>query len=113
MFRQYLILTILLVISGAWSIQNAALTGELNQLQAEGRNLTPQKELAAKEAVEKFTGKKCKICCTRKTLPNLRLLQKYAVQLGGGINHRFNLSDEYLIKDNHIASTKNIKEIVN
>ena len=62
--------------------------------------------------VSAIKGKKCKICCTRKTLPNLRLLQKYAVQLGGGINHRFNLSDEYLIKDNHIASTKNIKEIV-
>ncbi len=48
--------------------------------------------------------KKNKICCTRKTIPNLRLIQKYAVKLGGGINHRFNLSDEYLIKDNHVAS---------
>ena len=48
--------------------------------------------------------KKCKICCTRKTIPNLRLIQKYAVKLGGGTNHRFNLSDEFLIKDNHIAS---------
>ena len=49
--------------------------------------------------------KKCKICCTRKTIPNMRVIQKYAVKLGGGINHRFNLSDEYLIKDNHIASS--------
>ena len=49
--------------------------------------------------------KSCKICCTRKTIPNMRVIQKYAVQLGGGINHRFNLSDEYLIKDNHIASS--------
>ena len=49
--------------------------------------------------------KKCKICCTRKTTPNLRVIQKYAVKLGGGTNHRFNLSDEYLIKDNHIASS--------
>ena len=57
-------------------------------------------------------GKSCKICCTRKTIPNLRLMQKYAVKLGGGFNHRFNLSDEYLIKDNHIAASKNIKEIV-
>ena len=57
-------------------------------------------------------GKSCKICCTRKTIPNLRLMQKYAVKLGGGLNHRFNLSDEYLIKDNHIAASKNIKEIV-
>ena len=55
--------------------------------------------------------KKCKICCTRKTIPNLRVIQKYAVKLGGGTNHRFNLSDEFLIKDNHIASS-NIREIV-
>ena len=60
----------------------------------------------------KKAGKKCKICCTRKTIPNLRVIQKYAVKLGGGTNHRFNLSDEYLIKDNHIAASKNIKEIV-
>jgi nicotinate-nucleotide pyrophosphorylase (carboxylating) len=53
----------------------------------------------------KLTGKKTKICCTRKTIPNLRVIQKYAVKIGGGINHRFNLSDEYLIKDNHIASS--------
>ena len=49
--------------------------------------------------------KNSKICCTRKTIPTLRVIQKYAVKLGGGINHRFNLSDEYLIKDNHIASS--------
>jgi nicotinate-nucleotide pyrophosphorylase (carboxylating) len=53
----------------------------------------------------KLVGKKTKICCTRKTIPNLRVIQKYAVKIGGGINHRFNLSDEYLIKDNHIASS--------
>ena len=52
----------------------------------------------------KLTNKKCKICCTRKTIPTLRVIQKYAVRLGGGFNHRFNLSDEFLIKDNHIAS---------
>ncbi|MDC0975187.1 carboxylating nicotinate-nucleotide diphosphorylase [Candidatus Pelagibacter sp.] len=59
----------------------------------------------------KLAGKKCKICCTRKTIPNIRVIQKYAVKLGGGTNHRFNLSDEFLIKDNHIASS-NIKTIV-
>ena len=59
----------------------------------------------------KLAGKKCKICCTRKTIPNLRVVQKYAVKLGGGTNHRFNLSDEFLIKDNHVASS-NIKELV-
>ena len=52
----------------------------------------------------KAVNKKTKICCTRKTTPSLRVLQKYAVKLGGGINHRFNLSDEFLIKDNHISS---------
>jgi len=56
--------------------------------------------------------KKCKICCTRKTIPNVRVIQKYAVKLGGGTNHRFNLSDEYLIKDNHIEANQNIVEIV-
>ena len=60
----------------------------------------------------RLAGKKCKICCTRKTIPNLRVIQKYAVKLGGGTNHRFNLSDEFLIKDNHIASA-NLKELVN
>ena len=59
----------------------------------------------------KLAGKKSKICCTRKTIPNLRVIQKYAVKLGGGINHRFNLSDEYLIKDNHVASS-NIRSLV-
>ena len=59
----------------------------------------------------KLAGKQCKICCTRKTIPNMRVIQKYAVKLGGGINHRFNLSDEFLIKDNHIASS-DIKNLV-
>ena len=59
----------------------------------------------------KLAGKKTKICCTRKTIPNFRVIQKYAVKLGGGTNHRFNLSDEYLIKDNHIASS-NLKNLV-
>ena len=62
--------------------------------------------------VNKVKGKSCKICCTRKTFPNLRLLQKYGVKLGGGINHRFNLSDEILIKDNHIAVNNNIRSLV-
>ena len=60
----------------------------------------------------KLAGKKTKICCTRKTIPNLRVIQKYAVKLGGGTNHRFNLSDEFLIKDNHIASSKKFEEII-
>ena len=62
--------------------------------------------------VKKVKGKSCKICCTRKTLPNLRLIQKYGVKLGGGINHRFNLSDEILIKDNHISVDQDIRDLV-
>ena len=60
--------------------------------------------------VNKVNGKS-KICCTRKTIPSLRVIQKYAVNIGGGVNHRFNLSDEYLIKDNHI-SISNLKFLV-
>ena len=60
----------------------------------------------------KKVSKKTKICCTRKTIPNFRVIQKYAVKLGGGTNHRFNLSDEFLIKDNHIGTTKNFEEII-
>jgi len=57
--------------------------------------------------------KKTRICCTRKTTPNLRLLEKYAVKKGGGHNHRYNLSDEILIKDNHISAEDNLKDLVN
>ena len=65
-----------------------------------------------KKFVDKVKGKSCKICCTRKTAPNLRSIQKYGVKLGGGLNHRFNLSDEILIKDNHIAIDGNIRALV-
>ena len=60
----------------------------------------------------KLINRKCKICCTRKTIPNIRVIQKYAVKLGGGTNHRFNLSDEFLIKDNHIEVDESIVKIV-
>jgi len=60
----------------------------------------------------KKIGKKTKICCTRKTTPNLRILEKYAVRKGGGFNHRFNLSDEILIKDNHISASNSLRELV-
>ena len=65
-----------------------------------------------KKFSDKVKGKSCKICCTRKTSPNLRYAQKYGVKLGGGLNHRFNLSDEILIKDNHIAVDGNIHKLV-
>jgi len=61
----------------------------------------------------KKVGNKTKICCTRKTIPNLRLLEKYAVKKGGGHNHRFNLSDEILIKENHIASDVSLENLIN
>jgi nicotinate-nucleotide pyrophosphorylase (carboxylating) len=56
--------------------------------------------------------RKTKICCTRKTTPNLRLLEKYAVKKGGGHNHRYNLSDEILIKDNHISAENSLQNLV-
>jgi len=56
--------------------------------------------------------RKTKICCTRKTTPNLRILEKYAVKKGGGHNHRYNLSDEILIKDNHISAEENLRDLV-
>ena len=55
---------------------------------------------------------KTKICCTRKTTPNLRLLEKYAVRKGGGYNHRYNLSDEVLIKENHFKSETSLRKII-
>jgi len=55
---------------------------------------------------------KTKICCTRKTTPNLRTLEKYSVRKGGGHNHRYNLSDEILIKENHISASNNLRELV-
>ena len=55
---------------------------------------------------------KTKICCTRKTTPNLRLLEKYAVKKGGGYNHRYNLSDEVLIKENHFKSEISLRSII-
>ena len=53
--------------------------------------------------VQEIKGTEAKICCTRKTIPGIRTLQKYAVLAGGGSNHRFGLDDCVLIKDNHIA----------
>jgi len=60
----------------------------------------------------KKVSKKTKICCTRKTTPNLRLLEKYAVKKGGGYNHRYNLSEEILIKDNHINAENNLRRLI-
>jgi nicotinate-nucleotide pyrophosphorylase (carboxylating) len=59
---------------------------------------------ATAEIVDAVSHTKAKICCTRKTTPGLRVLEKYAVRCGGGINHRMGLYDQVLIKDNHIAA---------
>jgi nicotinate-nucleotide pyrophosphorylase (carboxylating) len=61
---------------------------------------------------EAVKGTKARIVCTRKTLPNLRILQKYAVRCGGGFNHRFGLDDAVLIKDNHIAAAGGIAPVM-
>jgi nicotinate-nucleotide pyrophosphorylase (carboxylating) len=61
------------------------------------------------EAIE---GTKARICCTRKTTPGLRAFEKYAVRMGGGVNHRFGLFDAVLIKDNHIAAAGGVAEAI-
>lgn len=68
--------------------------------------------LKTSEFVKAVEGTKAKIVCTRKTLPNLRFLQKYAVRLGGGYSHRYGIDDCVLIKDNHIAVCGGVKQAV-
>ncbi|WP_428674932.1 carboxylating nicotinate-nucleotide diphosphorylase [Reyranella sp.] len=62
--------------------------------------------------VEAVKGHKARICCTRKTMPGLRAVQKYAVRVGGGVNHRFGLDDAVLIKDNHVAAAGGVREAI-
>jgi nicotinate-nucleotide pyrophosphorylase (carboxylating) len=62
--------------------------------------------------VDAVRGHKARICCTRKTLPGLRAVQKYAVRVGGGTNHRFGLDDAVLIKDNHVAVCGGIRPAI-
>jgi nicotinate-nucleotide pyrophosphorylase (carboxylating) len=62
--------------------------------------------------VRLIAGTKARVCCTRKTTPGLRALQKYAVRCGGGFNHRFGLDDAILIKDNHIAVAGGIRPVL-
>jgi len=62
--------------------------------------------------VQKIGKRKTRICCTRKTTPGLRALEKYAVRCGGGFNHRFGLDDAILIKDNHIAVAGSIRAVL-
>lgn len=62
--------------------------------------------------VNKLQGSNTKLLDTRKTTPNMRILEKYAVKIGGGYNHRFNLSDGVLLKDNHISAAGSIKNAI-
>ena len=62
--------------------------------------------------VQELAGTECKILDTRKTTPLLRVLERQAVRDGGGMNHRYNLSDQVLIKDNHIAAVGSIEKAV-
>src|SRR5258705_8566567 len=67
---------------------------------------------ATHEFVRRVKGTRTRICCTRKTTPGLRALEKYAVRCGGGFNHRFGLDDAILIKDNHIAVAGGIRAVL-
>ncbi|ATJ92418.1 nicotinate-nucleotide pyrophosphorylase [Acetobacter senegalensis] len=62
--------------------------------------------------VRSMAGTKARLCCTRKTMPGLRAIQKYAVRAGGGVSHRMGLDDAILIKDNHIALVGSVQEAV-
>jgi nicotinate-nucleotide pyrophosphorylase (carboxylating) len=97
----------MLTISGP---ARAMLTAERTALNFVGR-LSGIATLTA-EHVRRTAGTKLRICCTRKTTPGLRALEKYAVRCGGGFNHRFGLDDAVLIKDNHIAVAGGIRAVL-
>src|SRR6201996_7396999 len=88
----------------------AVLTGERTALNFVGR-LSGVATLTA-DYVRHTPGTKMRICCTRKTTPGLRALEKYAVRCGGGFNHRFGLDDAILIKDNHIAVAGGVRPVL-
>jgi nicotinate-nucleotide pyrophosphorylase (carboxylating) len=88
----------------------AVLTGERTALNFVGR-LSGVATLTA-DYVRHTAGTKMRICCTRKTTPGLRALEKYAVRCGGGFNHRFGLDDAILIKDNHIAVAGGVQPVL-
>ncbi|MGO3927077.1 carboxylating nicotinate-nucleotide diphosphorylase [Rhodopseudomonas pseudopalustris] len=88
----------------------AVLSGERTALNFVGR-LSGIATLTS-DYVRHTAGSKLRICCTRKTTPGLRALEKYAVRCGGGFNHRFGLDDAILIKDNHIAVAGGIRPVL-
>ena len=98
------------VISEIHGRRNTILTGErcvLNFLQILSSTATQTKSF-----VEKIKNSECKILDTRKTLPGMRLAQKYAVRCGGGVNHRFGLYDSVLLKENHLEGRTDIPELI-
>ena len=97
----------LLTISGP---ARAVLASERTALNFVGR-LSGVATLTA-EFVRHTAGTALRICCTRKTTPGLRALEKYAVRCGGGFNHRFGLDDAILIKDNHIAVAGGVRPVL-
>jgi nicotinate-nucleotide pyrophosphorylase (carboxylating) len=97
----------LLTISGP---ARAVLSAERTALNFVGR-LSGVATLTA-DYVKRTEGTKARICCTRKTTPGLRALEKYAVRCGGGFNHRFGLDDAILIKDNHIAVAGGVRAVL-
>jgi nicotinate-nucleotide pyrophosphorylase (carboxylating) len=97
----------LLKISGP---ARAMLAGERTALNFVGR-LSGIATLTA-DYVRRTAGTKLRICCTRKTTPGLRALEKYAVRCGGGFNHRFGLDDAILIKDNHVAVAGGVRPVL-
>lgn len=97
----------LLTISGP---ARALLSGERTALNFVGR-LSGVATLTSRY-VRHTTGTNLRICCTRKTTPGLRALEKYAVRCGGGFNHRFGLDDAILIKDNHIAVAGGVRPVL-
>jgi nicotinate-nucleotide pyrophosphorylase (carboxylating) len=88
----------------------AVLAGERTALNFVGR-LSGVATLTA-DYVRHTAGTKLRICCTRKTTPGLRALEKYAVRCGGGFNHRFGLDDAILIKDNHVAVAGGVRPVL-
>jgi nicotinate-nucleotide pyrophosphorylase (carboxylating) len=88
----------------------AVLAGERTALNFVGR-LSGVATLTA-SYVRHTAGTRMRICCTRKTTPGLRALEKYAVRCGGGFNHRFGLDDAILIKDNHIAVAGGVRPVL-
>jgi len=88
----------------------ALLTGERTALNFLGRLCGIA--TATAELVELVKGTNAKIVCTRKTTPGLRSLEKHAIRMGGGSNHRFALDDAVMIKDNHIAAAGGIHQAI-